>query len=441
VSDKNTDGDNLPDCKDGCPNDKVKTEPGVCGCGISDDDTDGDGVADCLFNAPALTPVVISPPDGAVLSSGPVTLKASVFSDPEDDAHIRTYWVIRRADNTCLEITTDVENAGEEEDLTDFLLTDLRSGAKYIWQAGYVDSGSGKISWSLEYGFTMGQTSSTPDLTADPGAETSACVMMTFPVWMSDPRAENVFGRFIDGYDITEHRIAAYSAASGGYVEYGSGLTIEPGKSCWVCAREGLTVSADGVLAAPENGFDISLDYNPNTGNGWNMIGSPTGQSYAWSSLSVVVFNGDCEQITDAMPLAGLGPGNPYIDPRLWRWENGKYFDDTLTIEPDKGYWVRALQKGVRLRFPAVSQSMSFVSLSTKPEAVLSSAQLKALDAAQPPSPVRMTAAPSQSVDAGGGGCFVSTAAGNWGWRWIALMLTSAGGIGIAVFQRKGKEE
>jgi hypothetical protein len=42
-----SDGDGSNDCKDLCPNDKGKTAPGVCGCGIADTDTDGDGAADC----------------------------------------------------------------------------------------------------------------------------------------------------------------------------------------------------------------------------------------------------------------------------------------------------------------------------------------------------------------------------------------------------------
>jgi len=32
---------------DNCPNDPNKTDPGVCGCGISDTDSDGDGTVDC----------------------------------------------------------------------------------------------------------------------------------------------------------------------------------------------------------------------------------------------------------------------------------------------------------------------------------------------------------------------------------------------------------
>ncbi len=44
------DGDGVPSCFDGCPNDPNKLDPGVCGCGVVDDltDTDGDGLVDCL---------------------------------------------------------------------------------------------------------------------------------------------------------------------------------------------------------------------------------------------------------------------------------------------------------------------------------------------------------------------------------------------------------
>lgn len=48
----NSDGDALPDCLDGCPNDATKTNAGICGCGVADIDTDGDGAADCLDGCP-----------------------------------------------------------------------------------------------------------------------------------------------------------------------------------------------------------------------------------------------------------------------------------------------------------------------------------------------------------------------------------------------------
>jgi hypothetical protein len=42
--DDDIDGDNIPNGSDACPRDPQKTEPGLCGCGISDVDIDVDGV-------------------------------------------------------------------------------------------------------------------------------------------------------------------------------------------------------------------------------------------------------------------------------------------------------------------------------------------------------------------------------------------------------------
>ena len=47
TSDTDVDGDGTEDCVDGCPNDPGKVAPGTCGCGVPDGDRDGDGVADC----------------------------------------------------------------------------------------------------------------------------------------------------------------------------------------------------------------------------------------------------------------------------------------------------------------------------------------------------------------------------------------------------------
>jgi hypothetical protein len=47
VADTDSDGDGTPDCNDRCPSDRYKTAPGVCGCGVADTDTDGDGTPDC----------------------------------------------------------------------------------------------------------------------------------------------------------------------------------------------------------------------------------------------------------------------------------------------------------------------------------------------------------------------------------------------------------
>ena len=52
AGDNDTDYDGVADCLDGCPNDRNKTAPGVCGCGLPDSDTDGDGFLDCVDACP-----------------------------------------------------------------------------------------------------------------------------------------------------------------------------------------------------------------------------------------------------------------------------------------------------------------------------------------------------------------------------------------------------
>lgn len=52
--DIDTDSDGTYDCEDNCPHDADKTEPGTCGCGVPDSaaDSDSDGTIDCLDTCP-----------------------------------------------------------------------------------------------------------------------------------------------------------------------------------------------------------------------------------------------------------------------------------------------------------------------------------------------------------------------------------------------------
>lgn len=47
-----SDGDDVPDSQDNCPNDPQKVDPGDCGCGFGEEDSDGDGVKDCFDECP-----------------------------------------------------------------------------------------------------------------------------------------------------------------------------------------------------------------------------------------------------------------------------------------------------------------------------------------------------------------------------------------------------
>jgi hypothetical protein len=55
-----SDGDGSLDCRDLCPDDSGKADPGQCGCGVPDLDSDHDGTADCL-DACSLDPAKTSP--------------------------------------------------------------------------------------------------------------------------------------------------------------------------------------------------------------------------------------------------------------------------------------------------------------------------------------------------------------------------------------------
>jgi Ca2+-binding RTX toxin-like protein len=53
VSDMDSDGDGTADCNDACAIDPNKTAAGICGCGTSDGDSDGDGPIDCSEACPS----------------------------------------------------------------------------------------------------------------------------------------------------------------------------------------------------------------------------------------------------------------------------------------------------------------------------------------------------------------------------------------------------
>lgn len=78
-----SDGDGTLDCEDGCPDDPLKIDYGVCGCGVPDVDTDGDGLVDCPCQNIAYIPNAI---DGTLsvvdLDNGSVIDTWTGFSNP-----------------------------------------------------------------------------------------------------------------------------------------------------------------------------------------------------------------------------------------------------------------------------------------------------------------------------------------------------------------------
>lgn len=300
-------------------------------------------------NKPPFPPPIDDPLDEASFDElDTIGLYGGIYSDPENDQHDLTYFQIWRADNNVVAINETFSGG-----VTDYTLSPgtIPSGLKYNWRVGYVDA-FGAMSWSEIYAFKIG----TPEVETLPKIETGTDVgdfgMISIVHWPDKPSPAAVFN--ID-YDPRNYRIGTYDAVNNRYIEFGNNLEMEPGRSYWILAREGLTIDFSGVPVSMTAGMYVSLDYNANTGNGWNMVAPPNKADYYWGNVQVVEeINGT---LVDQGTVQSLADDNPYIDRRLWFWENGHYHSDTpdtdpnLAMEAYAGYWAKAKQAKVFLRF------------------------------------------------------------------------------------------
>ena len=94
ASNPDIDGDGVPNCDDLCPEDSLKIDPGICGCGVADTDTDGDGTADCIDECPS---------DSLKMEPG-----ICGCGTPDDDSD---------GDGIldCIDICVDIANPGQED--------------------------------------------------------------------------------------------------------------------------------------------------------------------------------------------------------------------------------------------------------------------------------------------------------------------------------------
>jgi len=314
-------------------------------------------------NRLANRPIAVSPGHESVVTPGSVTLMTSPFSDPDGDPHLSTYWQVRRADRVyfCSDYDASFDQvATTGPDLTEHASNGLEAGLKYFWMAGYSDFGTANTIWSQEYAFKVGASQVGDTLQIDPGTEVPEFRMVSFVQWPDDPAAESVFG--VDALAAnyaSSFKIGTYDpgTSSPQYVECGSGLEIEPGRAYWVLARNGLEVTVNGVWVSQIHDIEVKLRYNSNIGDGWNMIGCPNHAGYFWEDVEVLEYDANGNIVFGPTAVLLLPDINPYIDKRLWRWENGFYYDDVIFMEPYEGYWVRAKKPGVFLRFPTGAQA------------------------------------------------------------------------------------
>ena len=377
-------------------------------------------------------PAALSPYNEAIFAAGPVTLQTSAFFDYDGDTHVQTHWLVRRADRVykCPDYDASFDHVATTTGLTEHTVYGLDPGLRYVWKVGYVDSGSGNVSWSQEYTFKIGTSEADSTVWIYPGTSAVDYKMVSFVHWPDDPAAGNVFGDEMGEINYDDNfRIGTYDPTdgSGGYRGYRSNLKIEPGRAYWFLARDGLDITVNGIPVSQTHDIEVGLPYNPGSGDGWNMIACPNNANYYWDYVEVVEYDSNGNIVYGPIAISALSDPNPYIDKRLWRWESGAYYSDTTLMEKYKGYWVKVKKENVFLRFPASAQARlsnpgtMFAYLLSEGKRIvkswiLSPEQAVADSGDSPPPPMGdfsgSTWGGGSSEEVGGDvGCFIATAA------------------------------
>ncbi len=369
-------------------------------------------------------PAAVTPAGGARIDTPAVTLTATVFHDPDGDAQTASHWRVRRADGSygMAGLDPSFTLTATSDPLDRHPVSGLVEGMRYLWRVGYQDA-AGKIAWSPENFFTVGTPAADTAVVVSPGTQASAFRMFSFPTWTTAADAATALGIV---YDPAQHRIGTYDPLIGAYREVGEGLGLEPGRAYWFLCRNGLAPVVQGVPVTLAEPVEISLRYNPGSGNGWNMIAPPNESHYSWSDVWVVERDADGNAINGTpVRVSALVPDNPWIDVRLWRWENGAYAADANRLTHHDGFWVLAKKENVHLRFdpadqitrrplPALILGEAVRHLQRWPASgLMATAPAHAVELDAPPAPMSALAGGGYSASgAGGGGCFIAAAAG-----------------------------
>jgi len=304
--------------------------------------------------------------------------------------------------------------------LTTFTVSGLVDGMKYIWQIRYKDSGGNYSEWSAEIGFIVGTSIPDNGVVIGAGSSTYDFQMVSFYQFPDDPSVTSILG-LSTPLDTTSYRIGTYDTLSGSYIEYDDGLTIEPGRGYWFLCRDGLSITVNGVPCTCTQAVEVEMKYNSATGDGWNMIGPPNPADYTWSEVEIVVYDSSGNIVYGPASIGSLASGNPYINILLYRYSNeGLYYSDTTRVEQCKGYWVEVKQGNVYLRFTSgaqVAQGASGLKVMLADffdrahrwsRKWILSTPVALANGGGPPAPPGDFYSPRT---AGGGGCFIATAA------------------------------
>jgi hypothetical protein len=306
-------------------------------------------------NSPPAVPATVSPPDEGVVdetTAQTLNLEASSFTDPDGDAHAKSYWEVERFDSQ--ELLPSYMDSPSEIGLTSHPVQDaLTPGLKYTWRVKYEDDNGAASGWSTMSSFKVG----TPEWKTLPAVKAGKTIadygMISIVHWPNDPSPSAVFNI---RYDPRYYKIGTYDPVSGGYIEFGGNLTIEPGRAYWMLAREGISVNFNGIPVSKAVGVEVCLHSGA---DGWNMIAPPNEASYYWGEVEVGVYNEETAEFIGPAPIDSL-TDDTIIDRRIWQWQEGRYVFHANTsdfvLEPNKGYWVKAVKKGAYLVFPNTVQ-------------------------------------------------------------------------------------
>ncbi len=377
---------------------------------------------------PLESPSLVYPEDGAALSEETVVFQGSAFTGADGPAFAESLWQIREEGRGygCPTYPDDFNGLKKTGDLTTYEAAGFHSGRQYYARVGYVGETGDPPAWSEEISFRAGVIAAAETVIIPPGDAAADFDMVSCTLRPRPASAASLFGERVGDYDPTEFLIGGYDPIAGDYVEFGGGLAIEPGRAYWFFARNGADIRMDGDAISMDHPIEIPLRYNPETANGWNMTAPPNGADYDWSAVQVVVYEetGDgetpCDVRSGPTPVAELAADNPYLDPRLWRWEGGAYHTGVQMLQAHRGYWVKARGPNVFLRFPPEAQipgggimvrnrlkdGIGWVTDRLRPR------QAVAETGDHPPAPPSgfADAAREAGVDSGGGGCFIENA-------------------------------
>jgi hypothetical protein len=351
--------------------------------------------------------------DHVVFVPGNVTLNGSPFSDPEGDEHVETYWLVRREDKINFEpaILTGTD--------TWCSIPGLDDGLQYVWKVGYEDAG-GNITWSDESRFCVGSSQNDDSVEIPPGTTAGDFKMVSFVQWPENPTMAEVVGHNIVS-NTEDYRIGTYDPMTETYVVSGYGLEIEPGRAYWFLARDGLEISVDGVPVSIDTDIDVRLGYNSAAQKGWNMVACPNKADYHWADIRIIVYDETGNTLFGPVRVGDLESDNPYLDLHLWRWEGNTYLPDTITLEKYNGYWVRAREENVYLRFPSDYQitvnrfGKKLNRALAKGKGIMQSLRPRKAHADGDDSPPRPMSDFSSDAtgNSGGSGCFISSTVNN----------------------------